>query len=97
MIPGLELLPLAESEVCCGAAGSYSLTQPAMAERLAQRKTQNIMQARPDVVIAANAGCLLQIAKSLRNEDANIRAVHPADVLWASYSGRPLTELMPWR
>src|SRR5262245_26155139 len=34
MIPGLELVPLAESEICCGAAGSYNLTQPDMAERL---------------------------------------------------------------
>src|SRR5206468_12051761 len=34
MIPGLELVPLPESELCCGAAGSYNLTQPEMAERL---------------------------------------------------------------
>ena len=38
MIPELELLPLAESELCCGAAGSYNLTQPAMAERLGRER-----------------------------------------------------------
>src|SRR5581483_7153606 len=32
-IPGLQLLPLNESEICCGAAGSYNITQPEMAER----------------------------------------------------------------
>ncbi len=32
MIPGLELVPLPESELCCGAAGSYNLTQPEMAD-----------------------------------------------------------------
>src|SRR5258707_2211092 len=43
MIPGLELLPLAETEICCGAAGSYNITQPEMAERLGQRKARNIL------------------------------------------------------
>ncbi|MEO1994695.1 MAG: (Fe-S)-binding protein, partial [Planctomycetaceae bacterium] len=38
MIPGLELIPLPESTICCGAAGSYNLTEPEMSERLAQRK-----------------------------------------------------------
>src|SRR5439155_25706837 len=45
MIPGLKLLPLNETEVCCGAAGSYNLTEPEMAERLGQRKVENILQA----------------------------------------------------
>ena len=34
LIPELQLVPLNESEICCGAAGSYNLTQPEMAERL---------------------------------------------------------------
>src|SRR5262249_50111992 len=46
MIPGLELLPLEESEICCGAAGSYNLTQPEMAERLGPRKARNILETR---------------------------------------------------
>lgn len=97
LIPGLELLPLAESEVCCGAAGSYNLTQPEMAQRLGERKIRNILEARPDAVFAANAGCLLQIAKGLRSEDAKgVRGVwtaHPAEALWASYSGEGPPEL----
>src|SRR5439155_699385 len=48
MIPGLELVPLVESEICCGAAGSYNLTQPEMAERLGQRKIRNILDAKVD-------------------------------------------------
>ena len=38
MIPGVELVPLEESEICCGAAGTYNLTQPEMSERLGKRK-----------------------------------------------------------
>src|SRR5690606_5656750 len=37
-IPGLELIELAESDWCCGAAGTYNLTQPEMSTRLAERK-----------------------------------------------------------
>ena len=43
LIPGLELVPLAESEHCCGAAGSYNLTQPEMSHALGQRKAKNIV------------------------------------------------------
>jgi glycolate oxidase iron-sulfur subunit len=88
MIPELELMPLAESEVCCGAAGSYNLTEPDMAERLGQRKTRHILNTRPQAVFTANAGCLLQIAKHLRAVDSSIWVAHPIEALWASYAGR---------
>jgi Fe-S oxidoreductase len=65
-IPELELVPLPESEVCCGAAGSYNLTQPEMAERLGRRKAEHILRLGVQAVFTANAGCLLQIQRYLR-------------------------------
>src|SRR5205814_2124789 len=41
-VPGLKLVPLPESDMCCGAAGTYNLTQPEMSEQLAERKLNNI-------------------------------------------------------
>jgi glycolate oxidase iron-sulfur subunit len=90
LIPELELVPLAESEVCCGAAGSYNLTEPEMAERLGQRKIKNIVDARVEAVFAGNVGCLLQIGRYLRRQRSNIRVAHPIDALWASYAGTGL-------
>ncbi len=87
LIPGLELVPLSESEICCGAAGSYNMTQPEMAERLGKRKSENLLATQPEAVFTANAGCLLQIAKHLRAEHPNIWVAHPIEALWASYSG----------
>lgn len=87
MIPGLQLLPLNESEICCGAAGPYNITQPEMAGRLGERKAQNILAAEPDAVFAANVVCLLQIGKHLRQARPDLRVLHPVDALWASYSG----------
>jgi glycolate oxidase iron-sulfur subunit len=88
MIPGLQLLPLAESEICCGAAGSYNLTQPDMAERLGQRKVQNILAAGVEAVFTGNVGCILQIGRYLRQTRADLWVAHPIDALWASYSGK---------
>jgi glycolate oxidase iron-sulfur subunit len=87
MIPGLELVPLAESEICCGAAGSYNLTQPEMAERLGQRKAKNILATGAEAVFTANVGCLLQIGRYLRERRPGLWIGHPVDALWASYSG----------
>jgi glycolate oxidase iron-sulfur subunit len=85
LIPGLELVPLAESEHCCGAAGSYNLTQPEMAEQIGRRKARNVVATGARAVLSGNVGCLLQIARYLRDE--GLWVAHPLDALWASYSG----------
>jgi glycolate oxidase iron-sulfur subunit len=90
MIPELELLPLHETEICCGAAGSYNLTEPEMAERLGRRKVRNIIDAGVEAVFAGNVGCLLQIGRFLRKEQSPIWSAHPIDALWAGYTGESL-------
>lgn len=87
MIPSLELVPLAESELCCGAAGSYNLTQPEMAERLGERKVQNILATGAKAVFTGNVGCLLQISRHLKEHDPQLTVAHPVDALYASYTG----------
>jgi glycolate oxidase iron-sulfur subunit len=87
MIPGLELIPLPESELCCGAAGSYNLTQPGMAERLGDRKAANIASTGVRAVFTGNVGCLMQITRHLKQAEAALWCAHPVDALWASYSG----------
>jgi len=95
MIPGLELVPLPETEYCCGAAGSYNLTQPEMSEQLGRRKARNILDTGARAVFTGNVGCLLQIARFLRETHPNFWVAHPIDALWASYSGD--TSLIPRR
>jgi glycolate oxidase iron-sulfur subunit len=85
MIPGLELVPLPESEYCCGAAGSYNLTQPEMSEQLGRRKARHILDTGARAVFTGNVGCLLQIARYLREEQPDFWVAHPVDALWASY------------
>jgi glycolate oxidase iron-sulfur subunit len=87
MIPGLQLVPLNETEICCGAAGSYNLTQPEMAERLGGRKAKNIIDTKAQAVFTGNVGCLLQIARHLKKDAPEIIVAHPIDALWASHTG----------
>lgn len=85
LVPGLELIPLAESEICCGAAGSYNLTQPEMAAQLGRRKLENILKTNAQAVITGNAGCSLQLQMQLRQAGHDIWVAHPMDVLDLSY------------
>lgn len=86
-VPELHLVPLCESEVCCGAAGSYNLTQPEMAARLGQRKVQHILQTGAQAVFTANTGCLLQIRRYLAKVAPDIWVAHPIEALWAACNG----------
>lgn len=84
-IPGIEIVPLPESDWCCGAAGTYNLTQPTMSDRLAERKLANIDKTGADIVAAANAGCILQIDHHARRTGRKLRVVHPIDLLAEAY------------
>jgi glycolate oxidase iron-sulfur subunit len=84
-IPGLELRDLPETELCCGAAGTYNLTEPEMAGRLSRRKLANIRQTGAEMCITSNAGCALQIAREAREQGLRLRVVHPMQVLDWSY------------
>lgn len=85
LVPGLEIVPLAESEVCCGAAGSYNLVEPEMSDRLAERKLQNILACDVQAVITGNAGCALQIQAAIRRGGHRHWVAHPMEVLDLSY------------
>ncbi len=84
-IPGLELLELEESEVCCGSAGLYNLLQPEMAERLLQRKVGHILRTGAQAVATGNPGCLMQIAKGLRDRGIDLPVLHPVEILAVAY------------
>jgi glycolate oxidase iron-sulfur subunit len=88
MIPGLELVPLDETEICCGAAGTYNLAQPEMSERLGRRKMDHIEATGAKVVATGNVGCILQIARKVKERGKDIEVVHPVDLLDRAYRGR---------
>ncbi|HKU68205.1 MAG TPA: heterodisulfide reductase-related iron-sulfur binding cluster [Candidatus Baltobacteraceae bacterium] len=84
-IPGLKLVEMSESSVCCGSAGIYNITQPEMAHRLGARKAGNVTATHADVVATANPGCALQMNAHLREQNSPIRVKHVIELLDESY------------
>jgi len=80
---------LPESDVCCGSAGSYNLTEPEMAERLQERKVRHILKTGAKVVVTSNPGCILQIKAGLGKAGADIRVLHIADFLLEATAPKP--------
>ena len=79
---GANFVELSEADVCCGSAGSYNLTEPAMAERLQRRKVENILKSGADIVVTTNPGCILQIRAGLKKAGRpDIEVLHIADYL----------------
>lgn len=58
---GFALIPVPDGHLCCGAAGSYSLLQPALARRLRHNKLASLQSGAPAVIATANIGCLTHL------------------------------------
>lgn len=90
-VAGEGFTELPESDVCCGSAGSYNLTEPEMAGRLQRRKVENILKTGAKLVVTTNPGCMLQIRAGLRKAGAtDVRVLHIADYLVESPGTRPV-------
>ena len=62
---GYELAPVADSHLCCGSAGAYSLLQPTMATELKRRKARELQRHHPQAVATANIGCQTHLADAV--------------------------------
>ena len=84
-IPGLELIPFADAEFCCGAAGIYNLTHPDMSMRILARKMEHLQAANPDVIATGNPGCMMQLQTGVRQAQLDIPVAHPMTLLDEAY------------
>ena len=80
---GFEVDEIPEGHLCCGSAGTYSVLQPEIATRLRDRKRANIATLAPDIIVAGNIGCLVQLA-------GPTPTVHLAQILdWVTGGPKP--------
>jgi glycolate oxidase iron-sulfur subunit len=84
-VPGLELVPLAHPDICCGAAGLYSTLQPEMSRRVLDEKLDDIESRGPQVVVTANPGCQMQLQVGLRERGRYVSVLHLAELLDLAY------------
>jgi glycolate oxidase iron-sulfur subunit len=75
-VTNVTLVPIADAERCCGSAGIYNLTHPEVAGELQRQKVAAILAARPDIVVSANPGCMLQVAAGMRAAGSDVPVVH---------------------
>ncbi len=73
---GFQLVPVVDAHLCCGSAGTYSLLQPELSQRLLANKVKSLENHEPDIIATANIGCQLHIASG-----ANKPVVHWVELL----------------
>lgn len=91
-IPNLELVEIANAQICCGSAGTYNLDQPEVAASLGRQKAQAILDTGASIVATGNIGCLTQL-KHHMNDLAGDKApeiVHTITLLARAYRQKPL-------
>ena len=86
-IPGLELVEMKESSLCCGSAGIYNIIREEMANELGDRKALHAMETPATEVITANPGCQMQVGASLRRNGSTAKVRHIAELLDEAYGG----------
>jgi glycolate oxidase iron-sulfur subunit len=86
-IPGLRLHLLPGHDRCCGAAGLYSMLNPAMSRAVLDDKVRTVADATPcpAVIATGNPGCHMQIGAGLRAAGLDVPVAHPVELLDLSY------------
>jgi glycolate oxidase iron-sulfur subunit len=84
-VPGVDLVELPESDLCCGSAGIYNVLQPEESQRLLDRKSDRIQGTGAAAVATANPGCHLQLARGLGQRGAVLPVVQPVVLLAEAY------------
>lgn len=80
-IPQLEITPLSGNNRCCGAAGSYMLDHPQMADSLRDDKIKALLEIKPVLLVTSNIGCAMHLAAGARQAGLKLEVVHPVMLL----------------
>ena len=89
-IPGLELVEMADNEICCGFGGTFALKYPDISNAMAEKKTANVATTKTDLLLAGDLGCLMNMAGKLKRQGSPIQARHIAEVLGDELSSPPI-------
>ncbi len=73
---GFHLTHVNDEHLCCGSAGTYSILQPQLAEKLKMKKLSNLQAELPALIATANIGCLM-----FMQQDAKVSVKHWIELL----------------
>ena len=80
-VEGLELVEMADCEICCGFGGTFSIKFPEISNAMVEKKCANIVEANTDLILAGDLGCLMNMAGKLRRQGRTVEVRHVAEVL----------------
>jgi L-lactate dehydrogenase complex protein LldE len=80
-VEGVELIEMPETDVCCGFGGLFCVKYPDISNAMVSKKTASIAAVEPQLVLAGDLGCLLNIAGKLAREGSRVSCRHVAEVL----------------
>jgi glycolate oxidase iron-sulfur subunit len=80
-IPGLEFSELPYSDICCGSAGVYNVTQTEASLALLAEKMEYAQKTRAQIIATANPGCLLQLRVGVERHKTGQEVLHVVELL----------------
>lgn len=86
LVPDLELVEIPGGDICCGAAGLYTVLQPDTSDALMQAKAEAVASTGAGLVASANPGCTMQISVGLRALGHRAEVLHPVEILDRAYA-----------
>jgi len=89
-VAGLELVEMEEAEICCGFGGTFAIKFPDISNAIVERKTSHAAATQPQLLLAGDLGCLMNIAGKLKREGRAIAVRHVAEVLAGELGAPPI-------
>jgi glycolate oxidase iron-sulfur subunit len=80
-IPGVDLVELPYSDICCGSAGVYNVTQTEASMDLLAEKMEYARKTQAQVIATANPGCLLQLRAGVEIHGTGQEVLHVVELL----------------
>ncbi|PSJ17086.1 (Fe-S)-binding protein [Nitrosomonas supralitoralis] len=81
LIPGVQAVPLPGNNQCCGAAGTYFLDQPDIANLLLNDKILALKASGVKFLVTSNIGCAMHFSNRMYEEGMQIEVIHPVTLL----------------
>lgn len=80
-VDGLDFIEAEDREACCGFGGTFCIKYSEISEEMVDRKIDNILATKAEVLSAGDLGCLMNIAGRLYRKGHKVKVLHIAEIL----------------
>ena len=89
-VKGLKLVEMADCEICCGFGGTFAVKYSDVSNAMVEKKCANIIEAKTDLLLAGDLGCLMNMAGKLKRQGRPVAVRHVAEVLAGELDDAPI-------